>query len=478
MLLIRKILILATIIAFCQSAIAQNCDSGFAGDAGISGVNGTAVWTQETNVLGAPDGVGASILSFTPNLPGGATSRLVFWDFGLNIPCNAVITDLSFDITRRNNAASGNIVDQNVLLKLDDFSFNSNNGATSSSWSNGPFETVTYNPAGGWGVPLTPELINDPLFGLLLTTENISTTEEGFPEVDAINLNVCYTVNGTAYNTVVATVSDNVSNFCTGSDGDVSIVASGGSGTYEYSLDGGATFSPSNVFPSVASDNYSIQIRDVLSGCVTDLGAYYVGCNDNRVLQYGDAIYTCLPVPGDQTTLAVDRIQPLHDLYQNGFFFQDASGFVQSRAESWTTTELGGAVYGVALDENFNIYTGVTSMFLLISPVSSADLIRIDGGTGVPAVIATLPGESGIAQVEYDPTCSQLYVSNLDDGMIYRYDVTGTLMSTFDPLAADDGILGLAPLGERVTALGFNPVDNRLYYSCLLYTSPSPRDRG
>ena len=465
--LLRRLLILTLpLTLFCYLASAQTCQNGFAAESGISGVNNTAVWTGDVNLTGAPDGSGAEILSFTPLSAGRSSSRLGVWDFGINIPCNAVVTDLSFDITRRNDAASGDVVDENVYVRLPDFTLSTGNGATTGSWANGSYETVTYNPAGGWGVMLTPDLVNDPLFGLILTVNNQSGTEDGFPQVDAINMTVCYTVNGTAYETITATVVNNVENFCTGSAGDITINATGGSGTYEYSIDGGQTWVANNIFSSVGSDNHEIAVRDVISpACETNLGAYYVGCNDTRILQYGDAIYTCLPTPTDQVTLAIDRIQPLHDLYQNGFLFEDASPFIQTKAFSWTTSDLGGTVYGVTYDENYNIYTGLSTMFQLISTVSSADLIRIDGMTGVPTVIATLPGEKGIAQVEYDQTCSQLYVSNLDDGMIYRYDTAGNLLSTFDPLLPDDGTLGLAALGERVVALGFNPVESRLYYS-------------
>lgn len=447
---------------------AQTCISEYANSARQSGVNGASPWTSVIDILEAPDGVGATIWPLEPLLAGDSTLRLGIWNFDIAIPCNAVITDLSFDLVRRNNAASGDIRDTEILLKFPDFTYPSANAAQGTVWMNstGAFETVNFVPAGGWGVALTPDLLNDPLFGIIISAKNFSSTEEGFPEIDAVQLNLCYTVNGSEYEPITATVTNAVDDLCIGGGaGNLEIVASGGTGTYEYSVDGGQTWSANPIFPGMSTSNYNVRVRDLDRSCEVDLGAYYIGCNENRVLQTGDAIYSCLPTSEDETTLAVDRVQPLYGLYQSGTFFTDVSSEIQSKAYSWTTSDLGGTVYGVAYDSDYNIYTGISSLYSLITPVNSADLIKIDAVTGVPSVIATLPGNAGIGQVEYDANCDQLFVGNLDDGMIYRYDLMGNLLSTFDPLGADDGALGLAPLGEIVLALAHNPIENRLYYS-------------
>ena len=39
----------------------------------------------------------------------------------------------------------------------------------------------------------------------------------------------------------------------------------------------------------------------------------------------------------------------------------------------------------------------------------------------------------------------QLFVSNFEDGKIYRLSLAGTVLSTFDPFVPDDGSAGLAP---------------------------------
>jgi len=447
---------------------AQTCITEYANSARQSGVNGASPWTNVSEILEFPDDVPATIWPFDPLMAGDSTLRLGIWNFDIDIPCNAVITDLSFDLVRRNNAATGDVRDTEVLLKFPDFTYPSSNAAEGTVWTNSTsaYETANFVPTGGWGVVLTPEIVNDPLFGLILSAKNFSTTEEGAPEIDAVALNICYTVNGDSYDPITATATEQVDDLCMGGgNGRIEITASGGSGSYEYSIDGGMTWSASPVFPGTSTSSYHVMVRDVNSSCDLDLGAFYIGCNEDRVLQTGDAIYSCLPTAEDPITLAVDRVQPLHDLYQSGTFFTDVSSMIQTKAHSWTTMDLGGTVFGVTFDDDFNIYTGISSLYNLVAPVGSADLIQIDAVSGVPTTLATLPGNAGIGQVEYATGCDQLFVGNLDDGMIYRYDLAGNLLSTFDPLGADDGAIGLAPLGEIILGLGYNPVESRLYYS-------------
>ncbi len=450
------------------SFVSGQCVTGFASDAGVLGLNNTAVWTLENNVLGAPDGSGAQILGFTPLDPGESTSVLSSWDFGVTVPCNATIDNVAFLVTRRNNEIAGSVVDETIHLRYGNFLPSPVNAAEPIPWQNNTtgFETFRYDPPGGWGVTLTPELINDLRLGLLMTLENTSATSIGMPEVDAVEIEVCYTVSGAEQPPLTAVVNTLSDNLCDPlGTGGIEIVATGGSGMYEYSIDNGLTYQSSGIFPDLSSQTYSVRVRNTDMSCSTNIGNRYVGCNDGPLLQVGDAIYTCQPSGGNDITLAIDRIQPLNTLYNAGQFFQDVSPQLQGQAFTWTTAELGGPVYAVALDENNNIYTGVSSLFNLILPVTSANLIAIDGVTGAPTVIATLPGSTGIGQIEYDQNCTQLFVANMEDGTIYRYSTTGTLLSSFDPLMPDDGIPGLAPIGEVIGGMALNPADNRLYYS-------------
>ncbi len=458
------------IVLLCLPFVAYNqCMSSYAQQSGLSGLPSTAIWTSVPNLVGSPDGMGAEILSFTPLNPGESTSILGVWDFGITVPCNATIDMVSFNVVRRNDAAAGDVRDATALLRFDDFTVSTVNGAdqiTPFVNSTTTFETATISPAGGWGTVLTPDIINDPLFGLLLTFENLSGTETGFPIIDAVEMEVCFTVNGAPQSPITATILDQEDNLCgPSSSGSLTINATGSTGDFEYSIDGGTTWLTNNVFTSIPTGTYQVMVRDTDLSCITDLGPYFVGCNPGQILQVGDAIYTCLPTSSDPVTLAIDRVQELNTFFNNGMVDVDVSSLLQSEAFTWTTSDLGGSVFGVTVDDDLNIYTGLSSLFNLISPISSPDFIRIDGVTGVPTVLATLPGTAGMGQLEYHSACDQVFLTNLDDGMIYRFDTNGNLLSSFDPLGPDDGIDGLAPLGERLVALSFNPAEGRLYYS-------------
>jgi len=265
--------------------ITGQCVTGYPSDAGVFGLNNTAVWTSELDAIGAPDGVGAEILSFVPLNPGASTSIISTWDFGLNIPCNAVIDNVSFLVTRRNNSATGSIIDENINLRYGNFIVATVNAGIATPWLNSTtgWETYRYDPVGGWGVALTPELINDFKLGFLMTLENTSTTEVGLPEIDAIEIEVCYTLVGSAVPPLNATVTTTPDNLCDpAGNGSITINATGGTGTYEYSIDDGATWQASNTFTALSSTTYSLRVRNTDMSCSTDIGARYDMSTDSR----------------------------------------------------------------------------------------------------------------------------------------------------------------------------------------------------
>jgi gliding motility-associated-like protein len=53
---------------------------------------------------------------------------------------------------------------------------------------------------------------------------------------------------------------------CTGSNGSITIVAAGGTGTINYSINNGNSYQPSNVFNGLATSNYNILVKDA-NGC-------------------------------------------------------------------------------------------------------------------------------------------------------------------------------------------------------------------
>ena len=68
--------------------------------------------------------------------------------------------------------------------------------------------------------------------------------------------------SGFEFSPVISGVTFNDPSDCEVEDGDISIIATSGNGTLEYSIDGGDTWSANNDFSSLAAGNYNIFVRN------------------------------------------------------------------------------------------------------------------------------------------------------------------------------------------------------------------------
>jgi hypothetical protein len=85
---------------------------------------------------------------------------------------------------------------------------------------------------------------------------------------DAVNNNCIVTLNGTLALTqpavLAATVGSSNATSCSNNDGAINITgATGGSGTFEYSINNGTSWSSSGSFVQLSSGNYNVSIRDL-----------------------------------------------------------------------------------------------------------------------------------------------------------------------------------------------------------------------
>ena len=182
--------------------------------------------------------------------------------------------------------------------------------------------------------------------------------------------------------------------------------------------------------------------------------------------------------------------------------------YLPSVAQGWRTQDIG-TVFGVTLDDDGNIYLTHTSIYgpnvvfgfpnhdVLGSRAPAGQgagaIYKISTSTGVSSHLVTLPNfleaspatkfvnvppvselYPGLGNICFDCRSKSLYVSNFEDGRVYRITKTGTILETYDhatgaitpwggsaPEPADPH--GWCPLGERVWAVGVN--QGRLYYS-------------
>ena len=157
-----------------------------------------------------------------------------------------------------------------------------------------------------------------------------------------------------------------------------------------------------------------------------------------------------------------------------------------------------GQVFAITLDDQPvpNIFLGATSAFGLqiVAPDSDGDgrperlktgqadatfmdgqwgaggspgsIYRVDGTTGAVTLFTSIGADAGpgIGDIVFDKATHQFFVSDLDTGLIYRLDWTGTILDTFDHGVDGRPAHGLAPVADdgsamSVTDPGFNAED-------------------
>lgn len=145
--------------------------------------------------------------------------------------------------------------------------------------------------------------------------------------------------------------------------------------------------------------------------------------------------------------------------------------------QSWTTSQFTDpsgeqTMRGLAISaDGTRIYTG-TSGYDGANKTPNIYLIGPSGNTPVrlatlPSYVANVSIRRGIAGLDLDETHNAVFASSYADGIIYRRDATtGANLGSFDPLTPYVlGDTNLPPYGERVVAVAYNKVENRLYYS-------------
>lgn len=150
---------------------------------------------------------------------------------------------------------------------------------------------------------------------------------------------------------------------------------------------------------------------------------------------------------------------------------------------SWKSDTLG-QVFGVTIDATGNIYVAATNVYFGMASFGTAGpggIYKIKNSDwSVSKFVTTAAASSststtkipntgcGLGNICYDKWNNQLFVTNFEDGMIYRLDMNGNILSKFDPFAADNGTAGVVDLGERIWGINVNLESNntvRVYFS-------------
>ena len=69
----------------------------------------------------------------------------------------------------------------------------------------------------------------------------------------------------------------------------------------------------------------------------------------------------------------------------------------------------------------------------------------------------------GLGNIVYDYRRNQYFVSNFEDGKIYRLDASGAILETYDPLLPDNGAAGISNVEDLVYGLAISPDGTMLF---------------
>lgn len=189
----------------------------------------------------------------------------------------------------------------------------------------------------------------------------------------------------------------------------------------------------------------------------------------------GEAVVTCNPIDAnspfvlglvDVRNPECDPLAVKGDNWPAPMYHNEQPNPTRNAADEWTDVNLG-LVFGLTLDDADppHIYVSSTSLF---TGTGASKVFRLHGVTGAIRTLATLPTSNptagpSLGDLAFDPVWKQLFVTNLEDGMIYRLDLNGTVLDTFDPFLPDDGSAGFAALGERLWAIQVH--GGRVYFA-------------
>jgi hypothetical protein len=84
----------------------------------------------------------------------------------------------------------------------------------------------------------------------------------------------------------------------------------------------------------------------------------------------------------------------------------------------------------------------------------------------------------GLGNIAYDPVNDQFFVSNIEDGRIYRLSSSGAVLDSYDPFVIDDGVAGISDLEELVVGLAVEPNGDRLFFGGVDQTNSGSQNSG
>lgn len=196
------------------------------------------------------------------------------------------------------------------------------------------------------------------------------------------------------------------------------------------------------------------------------------------ILQAGYGIYSCEsngiadPAAGN-IALAIRDLRGTESVFSdpaNLMVETDSSPNFPQTTQFLSSDFEGNQVFATAFDtRNGRIYVG-TGVYGSFGFGGSAIIYTISPDGSNIDRLATLPGDLNLGWIEIDERNDRIFASNLDDGLIYSIDINAGLnqttgFTTYAPHAADPLDGSLPDRGETIAGIGYNQLENRLYYA-------------
>lgn len=243
-----------------------------------------------------------------------------------------------------------------------------------------------------------------------------------------------------------------------------------------------------------------------------------VGCVEDALLYPGVAVVTCgvvADVPqGDRYVMAFMALN--NSVPANRAEITNMDSVVHHT--DWHIDNMGN-VFGVAIDNstatsyvsassNYGSAFGFLGNNAAIlnygaiggSPANelaaAGSVYRIDPITGAATVFTSLPQQSttlqhwdceansqsttrtntgvGLGNIAYDEINDQFFITNVEDGRIYRVDNAGTILDSYDPLIYDPGTVGIHDIEDIPYGIAVEPGSSRVFFGMVSDPGPGP----
>lgn len=306
--------------------------------------------------------------------------------------------------------------------------FNGSNGSISITPSGGtsPYD---FSMDGGTSYPIT-DLTSNIFTGLTAGNYNIRIRDTNGCETA-----VALTAVGQATDITFTPSVVNATCF-NGSNGSISVTPSGGTGPYDFSIDGGSSYPvtdlATNTFTGLVPQNYNLRIRD-MNGCESSVVMQAVGASSPVTINATNTTpATCAGI--NDGTIDVTSVTGGNGIYQysidNGMSFQVSTSF----------TGLGSGSYDVVVIDGNNCASAPVTVLIgsgLVYDVSAtatpAACSAVNDGT-----ISITGTTGGIAPFQYSVDGGTLQSSTLFSGLsvgthtVRAVDANGCISNPFD----------------------------------------------